>query len=135
MIDCRNRFVRLICILIVSVTFNCAGCEAKKRTAGPVDPLVARAALKTTLDAWMDGKSPAALRKRQPTIVAQDADWLSGMRLAQYKLLDPGTERDANLECQVKLWMIDSKGKVAKRTVTYVIGTDPVLTVFRKVKM
>jgi hypothetical protein len=103
--------------------------------AAKVEPEKARTTLTQTLDAWKAGKSPDDLKSLSPKIVAQDMDWQRGMTLKRYELLGDGVERDANLECQVKLSLVDKQGQAVEKTVTYIVGTDPVLTVFRKVFM
>lgn len=121
--------------LAVAMLVGCfiSGCGNQGRTAAPVDPEQARTTLKITLDAWKNGESPSDLRARSPEIVAQDADWQRGMKLSAYQVLDDGDARDANLECRVKLSLRNKAGQSVDRSVTYVVGTDPVLTVFRKV--
>lgn len=130
MLFCRT--LPFLAILSV-VCCGTIGCGNSKKAA-PVDPDKARSTLKVTLDAWKEGKQPSDLRARSPEIVAQDADWMRGMKLTEYEVLGEGDERDANLECPVKLRMVNAKGKAIVRTVTYIVGTDPVLTVFRKVE-
>lgn len=131
-------FFRLRLWKTLATTIFClwlSGCGDTARTAAPVDPGQARTTLKAALNAWKEGRSPSDLRSRSPEIVAQDADWQRGMKLTDYEVLGNGDERDANLECRVKLKMVDKQGKPVERTVTYVVGTDPVLTVFRKVEL
>jgi hypothetical protein len=111
------------------------GCSERPKTAAPVNADQARSTLKTALDAWRDGKTPDSLQQGSPRIVVQDMDWKQGMTLKSYQLIGSGDERDANLECAVKLSLVDPQGKPLEKTVTYIVGTDPVLTVFRKILM
>jgi hypothetical protein len=109
-----------------------AGCAPGPKTAAPVEPEKARAALKTTLDAWKAGRPIDALRQDAPPIVAQDFDWMAGAELAEYKVLGDGDPEDANLRVKVHLTLRPAQGAAtATKTVTYVVGTDPRLTVFR----
>ena len=103
-----------------------AGC-ADRPAARPVEPEAARRALRTTLDAWKAGRPIESVAGDVPPVVAQDFDWLAGAKLDGYEVIGDGTPLDANLRVPVKLSL---RGKPAK-TVHYVVGTDPRLTVFR----
>lgn len=108
-----------------------AGCGPSQPTAAPVDAEEARRTLELVLRDWQEGGSPAAWQERSPQVVVQDADWAAGAKLKRFEILGAGQPRDANLFCQVRLVMDrPAKGEL-QRTVTYVVGTDPVLTVFR----
>jgi hypothetical protein len=106
------------------------GCETAYRSA-PVKPDVALQTLQTTLDEWKSGATLESLRKRTPEIVVQDLDWTRGKKLVAYEVLGNGEPVDANLIAKVKLTLQDAEGQNTEKTVTYVVGTSPVLTVFR----
>ena len=55
---------------------------------------------------------------------------MTGKKLVDYEVIGEGKEVDANLIAQVKLTLED-KGSQIEKTVTYVVGTAPKLTVFR----
>ena len=129
----RPRAGRLLTVALLLLAAGCSNQRPNK--AAPVDAETARSTLKLALDAWRDGKSPDSLQQASPKITAQDMDWKQGLTLKNYKLLGDGVERDANLECRVKLSLVDKRGKTFEKTVTYIVGTDPVLTVFRKMLM
>jgi hypothetical protein len=116
--------------LIVAVML-CAGCGGGPRRAAPVDVERARETVKAALDAWKAGAKPAEMPGRSPSITVQDFDWMAGGKLLEYRLLDEGKAEDANLRIQARLTVQDAKGKSAQKTVAYIVGTDPVLTVFR----
>lgn len=97
--------------------------------ANPVDPDGARSALKTTLDAWKEGKTPDSLQSASPAIVAQDMEWASGAKLLEYSVVSD-TPADANLDARVKL-TISAKGKKVQRDAKYLVTTSPAVTVFR----
>lgn len=98
--------------------------------AAPVEPEMARAALRSTLEAWKAGRKPADMMATDPPVVAQDMDWTAGTRLVGYELLDD-QPMDANLRANVKLTLHPTGGKETVKTVAYIVGTDPKLTVFR----
>lgn len=120
-----NRFA--VAALLVAL----AGCSPGPRTAAPVEPDKARAALRTALDAWKAGRPIESLAGESPPIVAQDFDWMAGATLVEYQLLGDGTPEDANLRVRVQLTVRDRQGRTTTKTVPYVVGTDPKLTVFR----
>jgi hypothetical protein len=109
------------------------GCNFGPATARPVDPEVARQTLEQVLSDWRDGGTPDAWQQRSPQVVVQDFDWAAGAALTSFEILGPGEARDANLFCRVRLVLNGPAKGGAQRTVTYVVGTDPVLTVFRDV--
>lgn len=119
-----NRLAALAVVLL-------AGCSVGPKLAAPVEPDKARAALRTALDAWKAGKPIGSLAEASPPIVAQDFDWLAGAKLDDYAVLDEGKAEDANLKVRVRLAVRPAQGAAVKKTVTYVVGTDPKLTVFR----
>ena len=107
------------------------GCGGHREVADPVEPEVAQRTLREALDAWVVGAKPEELRQKTPEVVVQDFDWSAGTRLVSYEVKGGGSPQDANLFCEVKLVLEDSSRKRSERLVTYCVGTDPVLTVFR----
>lgn len=104
------------------------GCSTDPPKVAPVNTEVAKAALKTTLEAWKSGNTIDSLGTGTPAIVAQDMDWISGKRLSSYEVVGDGTPQDANLRVEVKLTLA---GDPAEKRVFYIVGTDPKVTVFR----
>ena len=127
-----NRRIATWFCCILAFVFN-AGCGPNVKQAGPLNPNVAKDALKKTLDAWQNGKSIEELEKGSPSIVAQDVDWIKGAKLARYEILADGSKDEANLRCPVKLILKDPMGQEVPKNVTYIISTDPKVTVFREV--
>jgi hypothetical protein len=111
--------------------FLLSGCGQRQVTAKPVDPDMAQRTLESVLTHWKAGGTPEQCGARTPQVVVQDLDWSGGARLMSYEILGAGDKRDANLFCDVKLVLEDVSRKKLERTVTYCVGTDPVLTVFR----
>jgi hypothetical protein len=110
-----------------------AGCWGSSQ-AHAVDPPRALEALKTALDHWKSGESPRSLRSSSTPMTVQDFDWLGGAKLIDYQILDDGKALDANLSVRVKL-VLDGpgkkQGKAAEKSVWYLVGTSPDVTVFR----
>lgn len=108
------------------------GCGEQR--AAPVDPVLAKKSLVDTMEHWKSGGAIEELRKRQPEIVAQEMWWSQGRKLIGFQLVGEGRVEDANWFCDVELEVSDGHGKEpVKKTFTYVIGTDPVITVFRAI--
>lgn len=104
----------------------------------PVDTAVAESALQTVLESWLAGDMPESQHEASPRIVVQDADWLARKRLERYEILGNGTEEGQNLVVRVRLTLKSQEdsedgtpGTSEQKVVTYVVGTSPVLTVFR----
>jgi hypothetical protein len=122
-------------MLTLFVCFLLAGCSSGPRRAAPVNATLAREALHTALDCWRKGEPAEVLKRRKPAVTAQDFDWKSGYRLVDFQVLGEGTDDTANLRCPVKLTLRDPHGREVKKKVTYIIGTDPVITVFREMRL
>jgi hypothetical protein len=58
-----------------------------------------------------------------------------GYKLIDYEIIGDGKYDDANLLFPVKLKLLDPHGKEVIRQVTYMVGTDPPITVFREMKL
>jgi len=114
---------------IATMLLCLAGCTAPAERH-QVDPQTARSTLEAVLASWREGATPESWREKSPSVVVQDMDWQRGSKLESFEILS--TEAvDANLNCSVKLVLQDTAGKSSKRTVSYLVGTSPVLTVFR----
>jgi hypothetical protein len=109
------------------------GCGPQVKKAAQVDVDIARQSLEAVLADWKGGGSPEAWQKRSPQVVVQDFDWTSGAKLKTYEILGPGEARDANLFCKVRLTVEKDSRPEEDLVVTYCVGTDPVVTVFREV--
>lgn len=107
-----------------------AGCSQSQHR---VEPSTAQRVLLDVLESWQQGDAPESWQTRQPAVVVQDFDWKSGAKLVSFEILE--TEAvDANLHCKVRLTLTSDQGK-KDQTVTYLVGTSPVLTVFREFGM
>lgn len=118
--------------LVAMMLLTFPGCSSSG-SPHPVDPSRAREALKTALDEWKGGKSPRSLSSSATPMTVQDFDWESGAKLVDYQIQGDGEPVDANLRIKVKLNLSGVKGKAknGEKTVTYLVGTSPSVTVFR----
>lgn len=115
-------------VAIVLLAISGCGYSASKHR---VEPATALQTLKQVLDSWKQGDTPESWQQRSPAVVVQDFDWKAGRKLQEYEILNEGESVDANLYCNVKLTFSDARAGKSERTVTYLVGTSPVLTVFR----
>jgi hypothetical protein len=121
----RHRF------LPIALTALLAGCSGSGGGARPVDAPRAREALKTALDGWKQGVTPASFSTASPAMTVLDLDWMAGAKLVDYQLADDGKDFGPNLHVPVKLTLRTPQGKEVKKSVSYVVGTSPSVTVFR----
>lgn len=124
-----DRHHRLVCCcgLLCLVLSGCGGGPR----AQPVKVDLAKATLVQVLDHWKSGGDIEDFRKRKPEIVVQESLWTNGSKLQEYRIIGSERAEDANLWSEVELTLVPaSGGEPTKKTITYVIGTDPVLTVF-----
>jgi hypothetical protein len=121
----------IVACLAAMLAFTLSGCSGA--AAHAVDPSRARDALVVALDHWKTGEDPRALPSSTTPMTVQDFDWLGGAKLIDYQLLSEGQKRDANLSVKVKLTLASNqgKGKNVEKTVYYLVGTSPSVTVFR----
>ena len=93
-----------------------------------LDPDIARKSLDKALKAWVDGKKPTDL---QPEIIVGDYVWESGKKLLSYEIKSNEMNDGNNLHLFVVCQFANPKGKKPIKTdVTYIVGTDPVITIF-----
>ncbi|WZO99280.1 hypothetical protein EP7_000879 [Isosphaeraceae bacterium EP7] len=114
----------------MAFVFLIFGCNEQERAA-PVEPAKAREALVQALECWKRGEPIETLKSASPPIVAQDFDWMAGKKLAAYEVAGKGKDDDANLRIPVKLTLLTPQGQQSTKSVNYVVGTSPALTVFR----
>jgi hypothetical protein len=107
------------------------GCGPRHQTAAPVNVETARQTLQSVLESWQRGEKLDSWRQHDPEVVIQDMDWSADAKLKEFEILGDGEPRDANLYCKVKLVFNEQVQGKTEKEVTYVVGTDPVLTVFR----
>lgn len=118
------------CLGLLTALFFVSGCSGSQAHA--VNPSKARESLKIALDHWKNGDDPKSLESSSTPMTAQDMDWNSGAKLLDYEILGDGKEMDLNLFVRVKLKLDpEGKGKAVEKTASYVVGTSPVVTVFR----
>jgi hypothetical protein len=114
-------------LILAAVSSGCGGASE----AGPADPARARQVLRDTLDAWKNGESLDAPARFSPPVHVDDEDWLSGVRLVDYRI-GPGDEvTGAALRCPVVLTFHRNRGKARTATVVYDVTTDPAPVVTR----
>ena len=125
----RSLIATFLCTLLGTLVLT--GCGSGPYESAPVNPKIARETLNATLESWKNGETVESLKAESPPIVVQDFDWSGGAKLLEYEVLDDGKPESANLVARVKLSLEDKEGTKSEKTVTYVVGTAPVLTVFR----
>lgn len=97
----------------------------------PVQADKAHETLDKVMSGWMLGQTIEDFKAADPTIVIQDVDWSGGSKLIAYEVLPDPKPVDDNLQAKVRLNLETKDGKKEEKTVTYLVGTAPVLTVFR----
>ncbi|MCO6453883.1 MAG: hypothetical protein J5I93_01095 [Pirellulaceae bacterium] len=115
--------------LLAAIALTSPGCGGGPRLT--LDKDVARQALAAFLDSWVRGERLEELRSRPQAIVGSDPDWSAGRKLMRYKI---GQETDdgTNLHVDAEVVLGSERGAEVTQQVTYIVGTSPVVTVFRK---
>ncbi|HWB12799.1 MAG TPA: hypothetical protein VG826_26470 [Pirellulales bacterium] len=117
----RRLGAAVVCLLV-------AGCG---RSNAPTDVPSAKAALTTALEGWKAGQSPDSLRQGSPSIVMVDEAWQKGEKLDSFENIGPEVDDGVNLHCTVKLAIKGEGGVQRSEKVTYIVGTSPMITIFR----
>ncbi len=130
LMETRARRSSSAWLVAVITSASLAGCGVSQRAA-PLDVVLAREVLNTSLEAWKKGESPDSLKNGSPSIIAQDPDWVTGARLVAYAPDGEDNRVAENLFVPVKLTLKLKNGKQVTKNVTYVIGTSPQVMVFR----
>jgi len=121
------------CAAALLVSLAAAGCGRSSGRTLSVDPELAKQSFDTFLATWKQGKSQAELKALSPSIVSGDEDWSAGSKLVDYTISDRVFNDGANLHLTAELQLAGAKRKKPGKTaVTYVVGTSPVITIFRK---
>jgi hypothetical protein len=115
-------------LLAITVLIGLIGCEQNARGLA-VDKAGARQFCTTFLTAWKDGKKAADLR---PKITGNDSDWEAGKILESFEILPDERTDGANLFLTVRRTIKAPEGASQQQEVEYVVGTSPVVTVFRR---
>jgi hypothetical protein len=96
------------------------------------DPAKGREALRTVLDTWVSGGSPADLRRASAPIVAYDPDWQAGYRLQKYEI-DPTDRRmGVDLLVKVTLSLAGPGSKTSERQVNFTVAIGKETVVLRQ---
>jgi hypothetical protein len=124
----RTSTIALLRILLVIVCLSgLPGCEQNARSLS-VDKQGARESCTAFLNAWKEGKKAADLK---PKITGKDSDWEAGKTLESFEILPEERSDGANLFFTVRRTIKSKSGKTQEQEVGYVVGTSPVITVFR----
>jgi Ni/Co efflux regulator RcnB len=113
--------------MLLAGLLACAGCAGGSVTGGSEQE--AREALTKALDAWKSGRKAEEMRQESPEVIVGDPDWKKGKRLTTYQI-GSGIFDGKNLRVPVTLTM-EQPPRQPKVVVNYIVGTRPVVTLFR----
>ena len=114
-------------LLLAALLLCPAGCGGG---GVPATEAAARGALTTALDAWKAGRKAEDMRQESPEVVVGDADWKLGRRLVGYQI-GTGLFDGKNLRVPVTLTLAQPPRGNRQLVVNYIVGTQPVVTIFR----
>ena len=122
---------RILSLAFAAAMLALPGCESTSAPAA-ADVNQAKQTLERALTAWAKGATVAAIKGESPSIVISDPRWERGDVLKKYEIKSDGKPSGAEQVFTVALWFDDPKsGKEVSETVSYRVGTNPMLTVFR----
>jgi hypothetical protein len=114
-------------LLLAAVLLCTAGCGGG---GVPATEEAARGALTAALDAWKGGRKAEEMRQQTPEFVVGDADWKQGRLLVGYQI-GTGMFDGKNLRVPVTLTIAQPPRGNRQVIVNYIVGTNPVVTLFR----
>lgn len=132
-LNARISWMRACSAVVLLFVGIVAGCGETGGANLKVDPDLAKRSLNSFLETWNRGEAMETLEKANPRIVGRDPLWANGAKLTEFKI-GKETSDGANLHIEVELKVAaegGASGAATPQTVTYVVGTSPVITVFR----
>ncbi len=118
---------RLAFALALIALVGCGGSDVPVATTEDK----ARETLDLALTSWQKGMTVDQMKAATPSIAIRDPKWSRGDTLKKYEVTGPGKPSASERQFTVILWLADADGKETREQVTFLVGTDPVLTVFR----
>jgi hypothetical protein len=116
----------------VLLLISASGCGQVSARDLRVDTDSARTSLQVFLETWKNGQDASALKQPPAAIHGTDDDWGRGFKLVEFRVLPDEFNDGANLHLKTELVLKEGRGRPRKSRVTYVVGTSPVVTVFRE---
>ena len=114
-----------------AAALGCLFLPACARQNAPAEADLARQSLEAALASWKAGGQPAELARRTPPIVMGDFAWEAGTKLAEYRIPPEARSDGVSLHYLVELTLADPERSSSKQQVSYVVGTNPAITIFR----
>jgi len=96
------------------------------------DPAAGRNVLKTVLDTWARGGTPADLKAGQSPVVAYDPDWEEGYKLVKYEIAPTDRRAGVDLLVSVKLTVAKGSDKPREKTVNFTVAIGSQTVVIRQ---
>lgn len=117
-------------VVVVCACLMTWGCDQGARSL-KLDKEVGRKALTEFLSLWKEGRSVGEFAVAHPQAAAADPDWEAGVKLVSFTV---GNETDdgTNLHIAVDMVLRATDGSESTQKITYLVGTSPVLSIFRK---
>lgn len=122
-----SRYTYICTCLLVLLSL--VGCQ---NTPKPSNNETALQSLEKMLDTWKSGGKAADLKSASPSVIAVDDDWERNVGLVAYKIQPNPFDDGVNLHYTVILTLKNAKGREVKKEQVYIVGTNPVITIFRK---
>jgi hypothetical protein len=113
----------------ILILLSFVGCYGAPKAS---DRQTALESLQKTLDTWKAGGQAVDLKNVKPAIIAVDDDWERSVSLVGYQIQPNPFDDGVNLHYTVTLTLKNAQGREVKKEQVYIVGTNPVITVFRK---
>jgi hypothetical protein len=127
-LDFRNRKSMTLPRFLYLILLGIAGCGGPQPTEA--DPVRAKAALQTALDAWKNGDNEDSLKQRQPAVFVNEPAWRAGHQLVKYQI-DSEQKNGLSWRYEVLLTLKAGQEKPKQQQALYTVDTDPAVVVVR----
>lgn len=119
-------------LAVAAALLTVVGCGARSARNLKLDKELAHNSLETCLKAWKSREKIESLTQLKPPMICRDSDWETGATLQDFKFVGVETDDGTNLHSAVELSMLDKYGREVRKSVKYVVGTSPSITVLRE---
>lgn len=117
--------------LLLMTLFPVAGCH-RSAVHAPLEKADAQAALEKMLSAWKSGESVDQFLASKSDVRVMDFDWREGVKLQDYSLESAPTVYGDSCNFQVKLTLVDPKGKRKSGRFVYIVASGPPVSILRE---
>jgi hypothetical protein len=117
--------------IVLLIGILCSGCGPRSGNPYSLDESLAKQSMERFLETWKNGGDIKSLKSGEPPVIARDSDWEKGLALVDYEIPNECSDDGTNLYLDICLTLAKNSDAPKTKVIRYVVGTSPVVTVFR----